>query len=64
MNQKILGIVFGISAGAIWALETIIGKLNLCNRQLKDININDSVDNKKNTFLGDFSCSFPFNFMY
>ncbi len=27
MNQKILGIFFGISAGAIWALETIIGKL-------------------------------------
>ncbi len=27
MNQKMLGIVFGISAGAIWALETIIGKL-------------------------------------
>ncbi len=27
MNQKILGIFFGISAGAIWALETIIGKI-------------------------------------
>lgn len=27
MNQKILGIAFGISAGAIWALETILGKL-------------------------------------
>ncbi len=27
MNQKTLGIVFGISADAIWALETIIGKL-------------------------------------
>jgi len=50
VNQKILGIVFGISAGAIWALETIIGKLNLCNRQLKDININDSVDDKKILF--------------
>jgi drug/metabolite transporter (DMT)-like permease len=27
VNQKLLGIVYGISAGAIWALETILGKL-------------------------------------
>ncbi len=34
MDQKILGIVFGISAGAIWALETIIGKLLFLGRVL------------------------------
>ena len=55
MNQKTLGIVFGISAGAIWALETIIGKLLFLEIILIDnitiYSVHTVKDRKNSTFL-------------
>lgn len=29
LNQKILGVLFGVAAGAMWAIETVLGKIML-----------------------------------
>jgi len=51
VNQKALGVLFGVSAGAMWAIETILGKIMLSSLSFIQITASEAFFAAITTFL-------------